>query len=104
MLTGISRHVASDLGAEIRDDERCRNERYGDRGKSPATAGPRLVARPFVFSGKILIPRYRIPMRRRDLDRLAVFTEPFTRLGRPVSDVIGPACIILQDDRGSVPR
>src|SRR5438105_3472275 len=103
-VTGISRHIGSDLSAEIRDNERRRNESYGDRGdcKSPRRADPRLVARTFVFSQEILIARQRIPMRRRDLGWLAVLTDPFTRLSRPASDIIGPARIILKDDSCSV--
>jgi hypothetical protein len=37
-------------------------------------------------------------MRRRDLAWLAVFPDPFTRLGRPVSDDIGPTRVILEND------
>jgi hypothetical protein len=37
-------------------------------------------------------------MCRRDLARLAVFSDPFTRLSRPMSDVIGPTCVILEND------
>ena len=44
------------------------------------------------------------PMRRRDLAWLAVFTDPFTRLRRPVSDVIGPKHVILEDYGLPVPR
>ena len=80
LLTGVSCYIGSDLSSEVRDGERCRNESCGDRGgcKSPRSAGPRLVARSCVFSQEILIARYRMPMRRRDLGWLAVFTDPFT--------------------------
>ena len=37
-------------------------------------------------------------MRRRDLAWLAVFPDPFTRLGRPVSNVTGPTRFILEND------
>ena len=103
-LTGVSRHVRSDLGAEIDGDERRREESYGGGGKSPPAACPSLLDRSLVFSPEISIARYRIPVRRRDSGRLAVFAEPFTHLGRPVTDVIGPARFILEDDRCSVPR
>src|SRR3979490_2264567 len=43
-------------------------------------------------------------MRRRDLAWLALFTDPLTRLSRPVTDVISPTCIILKDDRIPIPR
>jgi len=42
-------------------------------------------------------------MRRRDLARLAVFPDPLTRLSRPVSDIVGPARIILEDDGVLIP-
>jgi len=42
-------------------------------------------------------------MRRRDLARLTVFPDPFTRLSRPLSDIIGPAPIILEDDGVPIP-
>jgi len=37
-------------------------------------------------------------MRRDDLAWLAVFADPFTRLGGPVCDVIGSRRVILEDD------
>src|SRR6266403_356224 len=43
-------------------------------------------------------------MRRRNLGWSAVFTDPFTRLRRPVSDVIGSLRIIHKDDGTPVPR
>src|SRR3982074_1869380 len=42
-------------------------------------------------------------MRRLDLAGLAVFPAPFPRLSRPVSDIICPARIILQDDGVAIP-
>src|ERR1700682_40840 len=51
-----------------------------------------------------VVPRHWIPMRRLDLARLAVFTDPFSRLGRPVSDIVDPVRIILEDDDFPVPR
>src|SRR5258706_10865337 len=43
-------------------------------------------------------------MRRRNLGWSAVFTDPFTGLRRPVSDVIGSLRIILKDDGTPIPR
>jgi hypothetical protein len=88
-LTGASRHISGDLGAEIQPDERRRNESCGDRCKSPPCTADLLCS---------------IPMRRRDLAWLAVFADPFTSLRRPVGDIIGPARIILEDDNVPVPR
>src|SRR5882757_7685098 len=42
-------------------------------------------------------------MRGRDLAWPAVFPDPFTRLSRPVSDVIGPTRVILENDDVPVP-
>jgi hypothetical protein len=41
-------------------------------------------------------------MRRRDLAWLAVFPDPFT--SGPVSEVIGPTRVILEDDNFTIPR
>jgi len=43
-------------------------------------------------------------MRRRDLAWLAVFPDPFARLSRPMSDVIGPTRVILENDDFSISR
>jgi hypothetical protein len=43
-------------------------------------------------------------MGRRDVDWLAVFTDPSTRLGRPASDIIVAPRIFLEDDEFSVLR
>ena len=43
-------------------------------------------------------------MRWRDLARLAVFTDPFTSLRRPVSDVMHPKDVILENDDFPVSR
>jgi len=44
-----------------------------------------------------------MPMRRRDLAWLGVFTDPFARLRRPVSDIKSSPRIILEDDVLLVP-
>ena len=43
-------------------------------------------------------------MRRRDLAWLIVFPNPFTRLSRPVNDVIGSIRIILKNDDFPISR
>jgi hypothetical protein len=47
---------------------------------------------------KVILPLCWIPMRRRDVDWLAVFTDPSTRLGRPASDIIVAPRIFFEDD------
>jgi len=70
------------------------------RSRRPGQGG---AARYIVPLLKKIVPLQRIPMRRLDLARLAVFPDPFTRLSRPVSDIICPARIILQDDGVAIP-
>ncbi len=65
--------------------------------------GRRGVARSIVLL-EIFVARHWIPMRWRDLARLAVFTDPFTSLRRPASDAIHPKEIILENDDFPVSR
>src|ERR1700682_1076909 len=48
------------------------------------------VARASVFKRPIFVDRQRKQVRRRDLNYFAFSTDPFARLKRPVSDIIGP--------------
>jgi hypothetical protein len=94
-------------------DERRRDQGCGDqeKGKEAMAAGPRCgrrrlgeAARQTVRLLKIIFPWHWIPMRRRVLDRLSVFTDPSTGLRRPVSDIIGPKRPILDEDDVFIPR
>jgi hypothetical protein len=97
LLTGVSRHPGGDLGAEIQTGQRRRNERCGD-GESCKSSTRTAGVRGGVRWLKISIVRQRLPMRRRDLAWIAVFTDPFARFRRPVSDIKNPTRIILEDD------
>src|SRR5258708_19629699 len=70
------------------------------RGRGPGRRG---VGRSIVLL-EIFVARHWIPMRWRDLARLAVFTDPFTSLRRPASDATHPKEIILENDDFPVSR
>src|SRR6185295_17679115 len=101
LLTGVSRHPGGDLGAEIQTGQRRRNERCGD-GESCKSSTRTAGVRGGVRWLKISIVRQRLPMRRRDLAWIAVFTDPFARFRRPVRDIKNPTCIILEDDASGI--
>src|SRR5258708_21197962 len=64
------------------------------RGRRPGRRG---VGRSIVLL-EIFVARHWIPMRWRDLARLAVFTDPFTSLRRPAGDAIHPNELLLHND------
>src|SRR5439155_14564746 len=65
---------------------------------------PRGAARPIVLLWEIFVVRRWTPMRRRNPGWLTIFSDPLTRLSRPVSNVIGPGRFILENNDFPISR
>ena len=81
LLTGVSRHIAGDLGAEIPADERCSDHDCGDRGNCKSAPRGRSALR-FAQRGPRLEPGDGERVRLRHLTKCNVITSRRRRLGR----------------------
>ncbi len=81
LLTGGSRHIAGDLGAEIPADERCSDHDCGDRGNCKLAPGGRSAPH-FARRGPRLEPGDSERVRLRHLTKCNVITSRRRPLGR----------------------